>query len=128
MIEGPLGGQTVTVIRKVPKLDTNGQPVISEIGVPQTVEDAVDQPGCMFELQDLSVGSVGAAEVDTDTVTTHSVAWCLMPVTDVSRAIDSTMALRYGGKVYQMRGDGRVEYDLDGVADHVFCLAEGQAG
>lgn len=119
MIDGPLGGQTVGIVSDV----ATGE--VSEIGVVQTVERVVDQPGCLFEIQDVSVG---AAETDSDTVTTHAVAWCLMPVTEASRAINSRMRLRYGGRDWQMRGDGRIEHDLDGLEDHVFCLCEGMRG
>lgn len=122
------GRQTVGVVVNSPVLDAGGDLVYSEIMGALTSETVHQVDGCLFEIQD---SSPSAAESQSDTTTTNATAWCLMPATPLTMGITSQMAIRYplsGGHDYQMRGDARIEYDLDGIPDHVFCLCERQEG
>lgn len=115
------GRQDVVVVRTVPAVDDDGNPIYSEIMGVQTVEHIDTVTGCLFEIQD-------ETEIQAATTTVSTRAWCVMPVTAVTRTIDSTMVLRYGGRDWQMRGDARIEVDLDGFEDHVLCICEAQKG
>lgn len=120
-----LGSQVVGVVTRVPLLDANDRPVLSELMIPQTTERVVAVPGCLFEEQDMSAE---AAEQGVSTTTVRRVAWCLMPVSSVTVTIPSTAALRWRCEDWEMRGPARVEVDLNGQPDHVFCLVSREVG
>ena len=77
--------------------------------------------GCSFQIQ------TPVAAQDVVATTVYEVAHCFMPVTDNTRAIESTMLLRSpAGLDYLMRGDAVVEVDIRGRESHVFARCERQ--
>lgn len=132
-----LGGQRVGIVRDVPILDGNGDPVLDEFMVPQTTELTVWVDNCLFE-------TVSTAEDSTAiTTTTREQAWCFMPVSggqvpavdDAEElapiAVDdftSVTRVTERGRAFQMIGPAVLEIDLDGREDHVFCLCERRLG
>jgi hypothetical protein len=137
-----LGNQRVGIVRTVPKLDGNGQPVMTDMQEVDTAELVVWVDGASFELQNQTSPATSERQSVTET-TTSNVAWAFLPVVDgqvpalddddepVLVPVDditSKAALRYRSADYQLRGDAQLMEDYDGVENHVFCLAERQAG
>lgn len=121
----PIGNQRVGILSRTPVLDVGGDPVVTEFGEPVYELDpaVVWVDGCLFESLIRRV-----AEDQSLATTTKEPAWAMMPVTDATKAITSSMALRHNGRDYVMRGDAVLEFDIRGVAQYVFCHCEHQEG
>lgn len=135
-----LGGQRVGIVRDVPVLDGQGNPVLDEYRKPVTTEQVVWVSNCLFEVQSTS------KDDQAITTTTREQAWCFMPVVDghvpaVDDAGDaapvavndlnefkSSARISHLGRPYEMTGDAVLESDLDGREDHVFCICERRLG
>jgi hypothetical protein len=128
----PIGNQTVGIVTQVPVLDSEGNPVVSELFEKQMTDAVIPKTGCLFEIQSPATTFVKQAENVTDTTrSTKKVAWAFMPPDGDTMAITTLQKLRYpypDGQDWDMRGDATVEYNLQGTADHVFCLCEYQEG
>jgi hypothetical protein len=120
------GNQTIGIVTVSPVLDLEGNPVESEKGIKQTTTATVWKTGCVFEVG-LSA-MPGRAEDVTDLGTTmKQIGWAIFPADPDSTAITVGMQLNYNNRLFDMRGDGITEVDIDGVPSHVFCLCEYQA-
>lgn len=124
------GNDTVGIVKRVPVLDGGGNPVLSDVGEPQTTEQVTVKTGCLFEVY--VPGSANQVEEVTTLGTTDKhFAWVFLPVDDDTAAIAAADLLRYpypGDQDWEMRGDAVVEKDLWGSPDHVFAACEKQQG
>src|SRR5206468_1383615 len=76
-----LGGQTVGIVTRVPTLDIDNKPVVSEFMEPQDAAPAVVWVyNCLFETQE-SARPKTAEDQRGGTVVTNMTAWVFMPVT-----------------------------------------------
>lgn len=136
-----IGSQRVGIVRQVPVLDDDDQPVLTDLREPETTTSVVWVDGASFELENQASPAASEQQTATET-TTRETAWAFLPVvggavplidgtTVLVTAITSHAAIRYpypSGRDYQMRGDAQLMEDIDGVENHVFCLAERQTG
>lgn len=136
----PIGDQRVGIEREV----VTGY--LPPFNTPVTEAVTVWVDNAAFEIQTPS-------EQQNLTVTTSEIAWAMLPVADgVVPAVDddgndasvpffvvggdrdgkptisSGAWLVHNGLRYAMRGDAVLEQDIRGRQDHVFCVAEREAG
>lgn len=107
-----LGPDTVTLVKRVPVLDGDNQPVIDARGIPTTTETRITKTACSLAqhpateeiagAQIAVIKAVGHLVVDTDTET-----------------LSARDAIEYGGRLFEMQGPGIRRDDLDGRPDHV---------
>ncbi len=138
------GRQRVGVLREIPVLDGDGNPVLSEFGEPSTTAVTSWVDGALFEVPSPPDEQQGVA------VTTSEVGWALLPINGdaIIPAVDDTGSpapipffdsvggpsisssawLVHDGQRYAMRGDAVLERDLRGRLDHVFCRCERERG
>ena len=138
------GRQRVGIQRDVPIVDSDGHPVLSEFGEPQTTTATVWVDGCLFEVPH------PPEEQQDMVVTTSEIGWALFPVSgdavipavtgtgspspmpfldaSGSPSIDSSAWLIHDGQRYAMRGDAVLERDLRSRPHHVFCRCERERG
>jgi hypothetical protein len=139
----PVGNQRVGVGLKVPVLDGNGDPVVSEYGEAEVTETVLWVEKSCFEIQT-------PTEQQNLTVTTSEIAWAMLPIAGMTipavddddgeapidflneitgkPTINSNAWLIHNGMRYEMRGDSVLEQDIHGRADHVFCVCEREEG
>ncbi|MBF6060512.1 hypothetical protein IU500_06940 [Nocardia terpenica] len=107
MTQTVLGDQTITVL-----LRTESAAAIDPLGIPETVETPVDQPGC-------SVQPRYVTEKDLREDFSRSIWIVYAPPTRIMLALTASDAVRYRGDRYEVFGDPMPWPDLDGVIDHI---------
>jgi hypothetical protein len=130
-----LGGQRVGIVRDVPVLDGDGQPVYGKLGVPVVTEMVTWVDNALFETQSTAETDSAGTRSTTDAgvaVSALDRAWCFLPVSGghvpanpaAVAVVDITASarIRHGGRDYQMQDAAVLEYDDLGAEDHVFCL------
>lgn len=105
----PLGTETVTVTRRVPRVDGAGQPVLAAYNraVIDTVTDEIE--GCAVEV-------TRAAEDNTNTNHTRLEGTALLPW---GTAVDHMAAITWLGNEFEVHGPPMPWTDQRGNGDHI---------
>lgn len=110
------GSLDVVIVKRPPASTVRRLPTDPVAAAPVTVLVS----GCHVEVQ-RQTEDIGLTALNTE------VAWFFLPVTSDTRAIQSTDALRFGGRDYQMQGPASLEFTLDGDAVQVWCVGRWEA-
>lgn len=135
----PIGDQRVGIERDVPVVESDGQPVVDELGVPVVTTTTVWVDRALFEAQT-------PTEQAGFLVVTSTMAGAVLPVSrdgvipavdvgghdaslpffgaDGKPTITAAARLLHNGIHYEMLGDAVLEQDINGRADHVFCSCQ----
>ena len=116
-----VGGDTVTVIDRVPLLDGQGHPVLDELGIPRIQVVTVDVTGCSFE-------ELRSSEHNSNTNPSTGMSRVFMPYNATTAAITPDTALVFDGQTYEVQGPRRLWTDLDGTPDHVVITCRWMEG
>jgi len=89
---------------------------------PVYTDTEITVTGCSFQ--------AGQPTEDTGLITTvvSTTAKVYMPVTPDTTSLTSIDTIKYAGRTWQVRGPVITPTDLDGHPDHVWCIAQWQAG
>lgn len=119
------GGDTLLIVTRVPtgQKDALNQDIFTEA--------TVSVYGCVFEPY-----SRGPVEEDSNTETAHERAWAFLPyIEGVTTGINNQnfiQPVRPGSPLaqrnYKVQGLPEIQYDLDGVPDHVWIICEYHEG
>lgn len=116
--------------------DTIGIVTLAKGGTPDAMNQQSETAtvtwvyGCVFEPLDR-----GPVEEQSDTITSHERAWAFLPyIAGVTTGINNANYLRpqrpdaLAQRDYKVFGLPIIEYDIDGVPDHVFIACEWHSG
>lgn len=106
------GSLDLTIVKRTPQSTVRRLPTDPLPAAPTLIVKS----GCHIETQS-QIEIVGLSTTNSELV------WAFLPPDSDTMAIDSTDALRFNGRDYQMIGPASVEYAIDGEPIQVWCIA-----
>lgn len=116
MFDRTVGNLSVTIVKVAPSATVRRLPTDPAPAAPV----AITKHGCLVESQSRAE-DVGLATQNVE------LAWFFLPPDADTLAISSTDVLRFNNRDFKMQGPAAVEYNLDGEAVVVWCVAQWEA-